>query len=79
MKTNFKINDKLRSAFLIAGYVLVAATVLTLMSFAAKRNHELICKGVVVNIEDENVKGFIDRSDIMEIVRSKGKKSLAIR
>ncbi len=74
MKTNFKINDKLRSAFLIAGYVLVAATVLTLMSFAAKRNHELICKGVVVNIEDENVKGFIDRSDIMEIVRSKGKK-----
>ena len=69
MKINFKISNKLRSVLTITGYVLVAATVLTLMSFATKRNHELVYKGVVVNIEDENVKGFIDRSDIMEIVR----------
>jgi cell division protein FtsQ len=76
MKTSFKISNKLKSVLTAIGVIAVAGAVLLLMSFASSRHETVVCKGIVVNIEDENLKGFIDRSDIMEMVRSKGHKIL---
>ena len=52
---------------------------LVLMGFAGKQNSQVVCKGVKVNIEDENIKGFIDRNDVMEIIRQKTNKVLGKR
>lgn len=71
-----KFNPKIKHIFTISAWVLVVGTVLVLMSFAGKQNGAIICKGVLVNIEDENIKGFIDRNDIMDIIKAKGNKVL---
>ncbi|MEZ5069289.1 MAG: hypothetical protein R2847_12830 [Bacteroidia bacterium] len=72
MKIN--LNKKITRILTITGYVAIAGVVLVLMSFANHRSTKVLCEGVVINIEDESIKGFVDRSDVMEMILSKGKK-----
>jgi cell division protein FtsQ len=71
-----QLNAKIKKLLVVTTYCLLTGMVLALMSFAEKQNKKIICKGVLVNIKDENIKGFIDRNDIMEMVLSKGNKIL---
>lgn len=70
----FNLNNKTKQLLIISGYVMMAGVILVLMSFANKRIQKLNCEGIIINIEDENIKGFVDRNDIMEMILSKGTK-----
>ncbi|MBS1764139.1 MAG: hypothetical protein JSS90_04125 [Bacteroidetes bacterium] len=72
MKIN--LNKKTKYILTVSGYVAMAGVVLALMSFANRRSEKLTCEGVIINIQDENIKGFVDRSEVMEMLMSKGKK-----
>ncbi len=66
-----KISSKLQNILLISVWVIVAAGVLTLMSFVGVESSKILCKGVIVNIVDENEIGFVDRTDIIQLVKAK--------
>jgi len=69
-----KITEKIKNILHISLWVLIAASVLTLMGFAVSESKKIPCKGIKVSIADENEKGFIDRSDITELIKAKGTK-----
>ena len=66
-----KITSKTKNIILISVWVLVAASILTLMSFVGADSNKILCKGIIVKIADENEKGFIDRNDITELIKAK--------
>ncbi len=66
-----KVSEKLKNILLISGWVIVAAGVFTLMGFASAESSKISCKGVIVNIVDENEKGFVDRTDITQLIKAK--------
>ncbi len=66
-----KISQKFKNILLISFWVIVAAGVFTLMGFVDAESSKISCKGVIVNIVDENEKGFVDRTDITQLIKAK--------
>ena len=78
MKIN--VQKKLRHALIISSWIIAALGMVSLLGFVNYKQSNLVCKNVVVKINDDVEHDFVDGNDILLLVNSKGKligKSLA--
>jgi cell division protein FtsQ len=58
----------------VSMYSLLAVSFMVLVGFVSKDKSNITCKGFRINIEDEEQRNFVDRTDIIQLLNSKSKK-----
>ncbi len=66
------LKPKLRQVLVICMWIIISATVFTLLGFANKRQQQLLCKQVDVHIDETVNHEFIDQHDIQDLINTKG-------
>lgn len=63
-----------KKIFRISMFSLLAISFTVLVGFVSKDKNNIVCKGVRINIEDEELRNFVDRTDIVQLLNTKSKK-----
>jgi cell division protein FtsQ len=71
MFKKLKIKINWRKIFSITFWILFMAAFIFSMGFVQKEKDEMLCKALVINIDDSTENGFVEQSDIEEIIRHK--------
>lgn len=69
MKT--KIN--FRKIFTITGWTILTASVMMLLGFVSHEQDVIRCTGIVINMDGDRGHEFVDNTDILSLINSKGK------
>ncbi|MEP7170570.1 MAG: hypothetical protein ABI855_14465, partial [Bacteroidota bacterium] len=68
---NQKINWK--QLGFVSGWIICVSTLFVTLGFVGKEKSNIRCKGVDINISDENGNEFITKNDVLDLLNSKGK------
>ena len=68
-----EIKPKVKSILILSTWIITAIGMFVLLGFVNQRQEQLLCKQIVVNIDESVAHDFIDNNDIIQLVNSKGK------
>src|SRR5436190_12093963 len=71
MFKKFKIKINWRRVFQITLWSLLSAAFIVSMGFTEQRRSELVCKEVVIHIDDSISHSFVEENDIRQIISNK--------
>ncbi len=67
----FRLNIDWKKFFRISLHLLIAAGFLASMGFTEHRRNELLCKEIVINVDDSLGNSFVQKNDIEQLIQDK--------
>jgi cell division protein FtsQ len=68
-----ELKPKVKSILILSTWIITAVGMIVLLGFVNQRQEQLLCKQITVNIDESVSHDFIDNSDMLQLINSKGK------